>query len=248
MFNATQAAAYLWAHRRFYGFLFLGLGASAIGSYSFISWTVTVLVRSYGLSVGSAGFKFGLIGLAAGAAAAAFWPWLSAYVARRMRPSRLPWLLAGALGTGQILMSAFGVATGPAGLLTLTAAAAFCFAAIGTLPVLLIQYVTPAGVRARVVSLYVLFGNLIGLVVGPTLTAVLATRLFDGPDAMRLSLALLGAVLAPTCAAMLVMAGRGYADALLPAGPQAEANYQLGVLAASSRSCARAPPRMPGKE
>jgi MFS family permease len=211
--SLRAAVDYVWAYRSLYGFLLLGLGVSAVGSFSFISWTATVLIRSYDFSVGRAGFYFGTIGLAAAAAAAAAWPAASVYCTKRGRPEALILLLAFALGAGQLTMASFGHLGNAPAFLVATAVATFCFGAAYSLPVLAIQVVAPPPMRAKITALYVLCGNLIGLVLGPPLAAATATHLFSGPDAMRQSLSLLGILLAPTCAGTLLLSRKHYREA-----------------------------------
>ena len=208
------AAGYIWRRRAFYVPLFLGLGVSAIGSYGYMSWAPTVLVRSFGFSVSDAGYAFGTLGLLAAASASAAWPAASLYLARRGRQDGLVTLLAFALAAGQLGIASLTLLDAPTGFLAVATMTTFCLAAAGALPVLAIQAVAPAEMRATVVSLYVLSGNLIGLVFGPPLAAAIAGRFFHGPDAIRSSLSIVGAVLCPAVLMIMLLARRGYREAV----------------------------------
>jgi MFS family permease len=208
--SIPAAARYLWSRRRLYGLLYGGLGLSALGSYAFIAWGVTIIIRSYAMPVASAGYIYGSAGLVAAVAASIGWPALTEWCRRRGRHGAPIALLALGLCLGHVCLALLSLAPRPGPGLVLMGLATFCFATGGSLPVLAIQFAAPDWMRAKLVSLYMLIGNLIGLVLGPPLCAALAEHLFDGPDALRSSLAVMGAVLAPLTAIVILAARAPY--------------------------------------
>lgn len=219
--DPTVAAAlrYLSQHKAYYGFFLFGIGISAIGSYSFIAWTSTVLVRSFGRTVAEAGAYFGTIGVVSAVAAAIFWPMLSNVYVRRGKPQVAMLLLTIGLGLGHSMLAAFALVDSMLGASIVIAVATFGFASAGALAVLIIQSAAPSRMRAKITSLYVLIGNLIGLTCGPALSAWISEWGFSGPDAMRMSLATIGALLAPATALSVYLATSGYKRAYREVNP-----------------------------
>jgi Major Facilitator Superfamily len=208
----TVAAAYrhVKRHKRYFLLFYVVLGISGLGSYSFISWGPTVLVRSYGLSVADAGYYYGTIGLAGALVATIAWPTLSKFAVACGRPQATLEMVAAGLGLGHAAIASLRLIDDSWGAAAAIAVATFGFGTGGTLCVLTIQAASPAGMRAKLTSLYVLIGNLIGLTFGPALCAALAERLYAGPDAMRQSLSLMGMVLGPVTAGGIFLAVAGY--------------------------------------
>lgn len=210
----SAAATYLRRHWTYYPPLLAGLGVSAIGTYSFISWATSLLVNSYGLSVGRAGSLFGTVGLLAGGAAALFWPAVSNWLTRSGLESANPLLLAGGLGGAHLTLACLGVLDTVGATAVAIGMIVFGQAAAGTLAVLILQSAAPSRMRARITSLYVLMANLVGLTMGPPLSAWISQHVFDGPDAIRSALSLIGAVVCPISVLMIVGAAPSYGRAL----------------------------------
>jgi MFS family permease len=208
--SVPAAIRYVWGHRAFYLVLYGGLGLSALGSYAFISWGVTILIRSHGQSVAQAGAAYGGVGMIAAIAAAISWPALTDLLRRRGRHGAPIVLLAAGLSLGHVCLAMLALTDRLDVTIALMGAATFAFATGGSLPVLAIQFAAPDWMRAKTVSLYMLVGNLMGLVFGPPLCALIAERVFAGPDALRQSLALMGAASAPVAALVILAARRPY--------------------------------------
>ncbi len=200
------AFAYLGRHWRFYLPFYLSFGVSALASYSFIAWTVTILTRSYGQSLADAGAIFGVVGVVAAAIAALFWPAISAWTLRRGRAEFAVLALCIGLGIGHAAVAAFLLTNGIAGVIALIAIATFGYGAAGGLAVLIIQHIAPPRMRAKITSLYVLVGNLVGLTCGPALSAWMSDTMFAGDDAMRRSLSLLALVMLPLTVGLVLLA------------------------------------------
>lgn len=205
---------HLARHIRYYLPFFLALGLSAIGTFSLISWSTAMLARSYGMTIAAAGGLYGTAGLFAGAVAAFFWPAASAWVQRRGDPARNVLLMAAGLALAQASMATIPLFDSRNLALGAIALAIFGIASSGTLAVLILQAAAPALMRARIISLYVLTGNLIGLTLGPPLSAWVSENIFNGPDAMRSTFGLIGALLLPTVLLLLLIAVSGYRKCL----------------------------------
>lgn len=210
--QASIAAArrYLAGNWRFYVPFYASFGISAIASYSFIAWTVTMLTRSYGHSIASAGALFGVVGVVAAAAAAIFWPMISAWTLRRSAPVLGVLALAVGLGLGHAAVGAFLLTDSRVGAGVVIAAATFGYGAAGGLAVLIFQQVAPPRMRAKITSIYVLVGNLIGLTIGPALAAWLSVHMFDGGDALRRSLSVLALFALPLTVGLICLAARAH--------------------------------------
>lgn len=204
--SIAMAFAYLGRHWRFYLPFYLSFGVSALASYSFIAWTVTILTRSYGQSLADAGAIFGVVGVVAAAIAAFFWPAISAWTLRRGRAEFAVLALCIGLGMGHAAVAAFLLTNGIAGAIALIAIATFGYGAAGGLAVLIIQHIAPPRMRAKITSLYVLVGNLVGLTCGPALSAWMSDTMFAGDDAMRRSLSLLALVMLPLTVGLVLLA------------------------------------------
>lgn len=212
--SIAAVARHLSNHARYYAPYFLALGISAIGTYSLISWATSMLARSYGMSVASAGSLYGTAGLVAGIVAAIFWPAASAWVQRSGRMYGNMLLMAAGLGCAQLSMALMPQLEGRALALFAIAVSIFGIAASGTLAVLILQSAAPPLMRARITSLYVLTGNLIGLTMGPPLSAWISENFYEGPDAMRSTFGLIGMIMLPTVFILLLVATSGYRKCL----------------------------------
>lgn len=214
-FTTTRhAIAYIRSEARLYGCLFVGIGAIAIVTFSFQGWAPTILIRGYGLTPQQVGYVFGTIGTFGGLAGAAVAPALVSGWTRKGRRDALIIVLAcgcavtataafvtGATRTESIVMGAVGVL--------------FFFASAGALLMpLLVQYVTPGRMRARIMAGYLMSTNLIGLAIGPALTAWISERFFAGPFALASALALVAGVFGPISATSILLARKRYVIAL----------------------------------
>lgn len=212
--SLSAITAYLRQHVRYYLPFFSAIGIAAIGTYSLISWTTSMLARSYGMPLSQAGSLYGTVGLATGLIAAAFWPAASGWVLRKGRVDLNMVLLAVGLAVAHLALTSLALIDDRKLVLVAIGLATFGIAASGSLAVLIIQSAAPTQMRARITSLYVLVGNLVGLTMGPPLSAWISENIFTGPDAMRSSLALMGAVMLPIVLVLLLVAHKGYRQAL----------------------------------
>lgn len=176
--SVGSAIAYVRRELRLYSFVFAGLGAYTIAAYACIAWIPTLLIRKFAVTPSNAGYMFGVVGVTLGIFGAMLWPWLVTRLAERGRPQSLITILAYILGIASASLGLLGIAPNlplalvAAGLLILCGSSASC------LPPLLIQYVAPGSMRARLMAGYLLLTTMIGLAIGPGAAAAIAAFIF----------------------------------------------------------------------
>ena len=77
-----------------------------------------------------------------------------------------------------------------------------------------LQMITPNRLRARMVALYFLVANLIGLGLGPTAIALVTDLVFGRPEALRYGLAIVTGVALPISALILTAGLKPFARAV----------------------------------
>lgn len=195
--SAGQAISFVLQERRLYLSAFFGVALYTLGSFAKIAWLPTLMVRGYGLAPAQAGYLYGTIGLVAGLIGTAIWPMLASYFTRRGRNDMIIPVFAFAL----LISSAFLVAAGLTRSLTVlcvSMAGTSLFGSAATLmPPLIIQFVAPARMRARLMALNFMGSNLIGLTMGPVIAAFIAEHYFTGDFALGSGIAVVGCIVAP---------------------------------------------------
>jgi MFS family permease len=204
--KAGSAIAFFLGSWRFYLPFFIAFGLFAMASYSFYSWTSTILVRSYSLSIATAGFYFGTVGMLANLAGMVVWPAVNATFLRRGRVSITLVLHAVATGLAVGSIASLLFVNRLDLLLVVIALTNFGVCGAGSMVALAIQSSTPPWLRARMTSLYLLISTLLGLATGPALCAWMAQHFFSGDGALRQSLSTMALVLAPTSVGLILIA------------------------------------------
>lgn len=208
--TVSNALAYVRGEARLYGCLFAGIGAYTIMGYTVIAWTLTLLIRKFGLTPPDAGYLFGLIGVTFGLGSTALWPWLVTRWTARGKPERLMtamgYSLAGSAAAMILLVLSHSasMASAAMALIFLGGTTASC------LPPLIIQYVAPSEMRARLMAGYLISTNLIGLGIGPALAAAIAETFFTGAGALGSAFACIAIVAGPTTLVALLLARGPY--------------------------------------
>jgi len=194
-------AASLQAYVRTRGrlFLLLALGFSLLGSVTacYLTWGPAFMMRAYGWDAAQVGTTYGLIlltfspaGIIAGAA------WADRLASRGHADALLTVSLAsGVLGLPFALAAPFA----PTGGLAMGALAAmsFAFGLSQGLPAPALQAIAPNRLRARVIAVYLLMGNLIAFTLAPTLVAMISDLWIRDPAKIGVALAAMSAVVAP---------------------------------------------------
>jgi len=199
---------YLKANWLFYAPFILGVGVLAIFIYGQMAWLATILIRDHGFTVEKAGYTFGGVGMLGGMIGTLLIPQLTVRI-ERARPLRGVPITQLAL---VILAAPFMILTPTsphvpillAGVfLTVTLAASFA-----VLMPLGFQSYGPSRMRARLMALYLLSTNLIGLSIGP-IAAVYFAGLWEGTARpLAHGVATIGMIAAPIVIACYVTSYR----------------------------------------
>lgn len=201
---------YLWAHKRIYLALHIGVPFTVVMLYGLQAWIPTVLVRVYEWDLAQAGRVYGVIALVAGSAGVLTGP----TVARLLEARGLEGapMIIGAVGGAGAAISLMLLPWQADPYLGLTCVALASF--FVTMPLALIttamQFVTPNDMRGVVAGMYVVTNNVIGLALGPTLVAVSTDYLFADPKAVAYSLGLVSMVVGPIAVVLLLMGRKAY--------------------------------------
>ncbi|MGI4814387.1 MAG: MFS transporter [Janthinobacterium lividum] len=211
--TTSQAIRYVASEKRLYGFLFLAMAVFATGTFALYAWTPTLLIRGYGLTPAQAGYAFGITGLVTGVVGTIFWPSVMEYFIRRNRPGATTVLLAIGMPISMLGLTVIGFATSVTGVLVGVVTYVLFANSAGVLYPVIIQYVTPARMRGRVMAGNLMASNLIGAVLGPSLAAWVATRFFTGTMAYASAYVAIGLCLAPMALIFVLIAHQRFARA-----------------------------------
>jgi MFS family permease len=178
---------------RLYLLLFSAVGFAAMLSYSLVAWTPTILIDHFGLQGPAAGLLVGGVGAASGLLGMTLTPWA---IGRRGRGGGADAVFR--VGVGLVGIALMGLAVMAAARTSAITALSLALmlgalSSLTLLPSLLIQTLGPPLMRGRLIAVYLLIANLLGLGVGPALTGLMADRLFTGPARLTHALVALGA-------------------------------------------------------
>lgn len=212
--TARQAWAYVVRERRLWGFLALGVAASAIPLFAKTAWLPTVFVRNYGLSPAHAGYIYGTIGLTCGIAGASMWPSLTRWWMSRGRKDAVICLFATGAGVGILMLAICGLTSNQT-IFMAAAGGMILFGSAGAvLAPLIVQYVAPNRVRARLAAANFMASNLIGMAMGAPLTALISEAFFEGEKGLGLGLTCLSLFFGPISVISILLARKSFLRAL----------------------------------
>ncbi|QEH78183.1 MFS transporter [Sphingomonas sp. C8-2] len=201
--------------------LFVGMSGVIMTSYALVSWMPAVLGREFHWPAEVIGVRYGLVVLSASPVGLLAGGWLADALLRSGSGNAHVRVVALAALLGLPFALALALPSGPMGLLLVVGGLHFAASMpMGVVPAFL-QLATPPAARAQVSGLYVLFINVVGLGLGPTLVGLLSTGM--GPDAasLRLSMALvIGPAMLAAAAVLAWLArstGHGFAADVRPA-------------------------------
>lgn len=216
-----EFAAFLRGHRTALTAHFCGMALVALVMYGAMAWIPQFLHRTYGMSTPQAGLWFGAATALCGAAGLLLGGWLADRMYRRglkdahLRVIRLNAVILLPLFIGMALAptAAMALALMIAGMLLGTIHGGVAGAAL--------QMIAPGHLRARLVALYFLVANLIGLGLGPTSIALATDHVFGNDAALRYAIALVTAIALPVAAVILTLGLKPFAAAVAAAEAQA---------------------------
>lgn len=170
--------------------LFVGMSGVIMTSYTLVSWMPSVLGREFGWATQEIGVRYGLVVLAASPVGLLAGGWLADHLLRAGRSNAHVRVVALAALTGLPFALLLSVPHGAPFVLAIAAGLHFAVSMpMGVVPAFL-QLATPAPARAQVSGLYVLFINVVGLGIGPTMVGILSSGMAPGAGTLRLSMAL----------------------------------------------------------
>lgn len=191
---------YLWKRRRIYGRLYGGYSLLALVSFSFTSWIPTHFIRSYGWSAAATGQWFGVAVLIFGTAGSILGGlWADRLLRAGAASAYVRVALIACIG---LFPTSILAPLMPTGALSL---AVFClwlvfYGAWLTICGGSVQLIAPNQLRGQATALMFLFSALIGWGLGPTAVALITDFVFGRDDALRYSMAIVGALAMPVAA------------------------------------------------
>ena len=198
------------AIRKILGLIFLGFGIVTLAGYANMVWIPAVFIRNYGWTPAEIGFWFGLLYLVCGTAGVISAGYLSdRLTAKGFKDAPLRVAAFGFVG-----FTIFGglapIMSTPELALLLLAPAVFMVTLPYPLAATSIQLIVSNRIRGQVSALYLVFVNLIGLMVGPMLVGFLTDTVFGNPADVRYSLAAINLGCGPLAFCVLYYVMRPY--------------------------------------
>lgn len=193
--NAAPVAE-IWMHIKghigFYGPFFVGF-TLVLGSLNGVwTWTPTILIRIFDMSVEEVGSLYGLIFFVCGITGALFFGWLSAKITSAGHQGGILKVSIIAI-IGLILSQLFAsVADNAFWALVTAGASVFFIAPCISLPPAVLQTIAPTNMRAQISAAFLMITGVFGLGMGPILVGVWTDFIFNDP--MRLHHAVAGSV------------------------------------------------------
>lgn len=198
--------AHLRRHARVFVGIYLSSCALGIMGYGMSAWYPTLLIRSFGLTPGEAGWYLGLVFLILGSAGSIAGGVLAERMALRGRHDANLRVIV--LATVAVALPATCAPLMPSAALVVLvfAPACFFFHAYFGCSVAALQLATPNRMRATNAALFLLANSLIGLSVGTAIVPLINKSLFNGMRDLGPSLAVVAAF-STTIGAMLAFSG-----------------------------------------
>jgi MFS family permease len=176
--------------RGFYGYFYLGMAFNFIPLYAFPAWMPAYAMRRFDQTISTVGVDYGLITLASGIVGVLSGPFLGRFLQRRGYDDA--YLRLAVFTACGMLLASIAVYFAQSYAMALAAAgfAGLCYSAPASLAASALQLATPNRMRGITSSIYVLVTTIAGLLLAPTLVAVLTDYLFKDDARVGESLAL----------------------------------------------------------
>ena len=201
--------------RRWVPFTLLSLGYSLIGVSvaAFLTWTPAFMARRYGWEMAQIGATYGSVLLVFGTAGILFGGWWADKMASRGAQDSI--LRVAMTGTACALPFALAAPYASSGALAMASIAAmsFAFGLTQGLPAPSLQAIAPNRLRARVMALYLLIGNLIAFTVGPTGVALISDYILRDSNRIGEAIAIVSAIVCPLGLLCLFGARKSFMEA-----------------------------------
>lgn len=172
--------------------LALGVGTASICGYALSFWSASLLVRSFDMTIGEAGWRFALASGVGGILGGL----VGGHVCDRLAQKDRRWLLwapALALAANVPLMAGLYFASSAGTALALLAVILFNYHFWGGAGHAIVQGIVGSRMRSVAASAFLLTINVVGLTFGPTLVGIISDALggANGSESLRLSLTLI---------------------------------------------------------
>jgi MFS family permease len=209
-----QVFVYIGENRRVYIAIFVGFTLMASAQFGIGAWTPSFFIRTFAWTPTEIGTALGLLTTFCSTSGVLFGGWFSGFLTR-----------AGVGGSNFLVSIGAALACIPFAIaFPLQSEAAYSLAFLG--PVLFfgampfgagtstLPQIAPNRMRAQVVAIYLLFANLFGFTVGPTIIALMTDIVYEDPMLIRYSLATVLPIML-LCGAGVVASGVRHYKALL---------------------------------
>jgi MFS family permease len=197
---AVQPASFRgFLRERGFVFWMLAAGFSLIGVSiaAYLSWAPAFFMRVHDWGIARVGAVYGgvLLVFSTSGILAGGW-WVDRLAARGAKDAVLRVAIAGSVIALPFSIVAPFAPTGELAM-ALIAVMSFAFGLAQGLPAAAFQAVAPNRVRARVIALYFLVGNIIALTIGPTGVALISDYWLGDPDKIGIAIGILSALVVP---------------------------------------------------
>jgi MFS family permease len=211
----TRPSFMAFLRRRWKSFTLLSLGYSLIGVSvaAYLTWTPAFMVRRFGWEMSQVGAAYGTVLLIFGTGGILVGGWWSDRMAARGAPDAV--LRAATAGAALALPFALAAPFAPNGTLAMSmiAAMSFAFGLTQGLPAPSLQAIAPNRLRARVMALYLLIGNIVAFTVGPTGVALISDYWLKDSARIGVAVAIMSAVVVPLGLLSLLAARKSFIEA-----------------------------------
>ncbi|MFZ4069337.1 MAG: spinster family MFS transporter [Caulobacterales bacterium] len=202
----------LFVRQRWRLFLLLAMGYSLIGVpiAAYLTWTPAFMIRVHGWDISTVGTVYGVVLLLFNTSGILLGGWLAdSQIAKGRKDAALVVSIAGsALALPFAIAAPF--APGPWLAMACIAVMSFAFGIAQGLPAASIQAIAPNQLRARVMAVYFLIGNIIAFTVGPTGVAMISDFVLRDSAKIGVAIALLTLAVLPLGLLSLWVARSGF--------------------------------------
>ena len=190
--SIAEVMAFIRTHARLLVPVFLGLPVLAAGQFGLNVWTPSFFIRTFGWTPADIGPIFGLMVTVLSTSGVVAGGWLAdRSLAKGNTDANLRVSMWAALAAAPFILT-FPLAPNPSASLALLAPVLF----FGAMPFgagpAAIPILAPNRMRAQLMAIYLLFGNLLGAGLGPWMIAAFTDSVLADPQAIRWSISIVG--------------------------------------------------------
>lgn len=211
----TRQSFVAFLRLRWKPFILLALGYSLVGVSvaAYLTWTPAFMVRSFGWEMSQIGAAYGVVLLVFGTGGILVGGWWSDRLASKGAEDAV--LRVALTGAAVALPFAIAAPLAPTGVLAMSVIAvmSFAFGLTQGLPAPSLQAIAPNRLRARVMAVYLLIGNIVAFTVGPTGVALISDYVLKDPSKIGLAVAIMSAVVLPLGMISLFAARKSFVEA-----------------------------------